>query len=140
MNVFYFNIEWMVFNLYLAILPVVFAWFLFRMPNKFMQILVGILWFLYLPNTIYVFTDLHHLVEQWPMVDNLEKIALLLQYSTLEIIGLACFLVAFYPLERILHNFKIHSEQRVYVLIIINLLFGLLMSLGKFERVNSIQV
>jgi uncharacterized membrane protein len=137
MNIFLFNTTWMLFNLYLAVLPVFFSLFLFRMQHKALTFIVGLLWFLYLPNTVYVFTDLHHLIEQWPMVDELGKFILIVQYSLLEVIGLTCFLFAFYPLERILHNLKFHNEKRVYILILINFLMGFAMSLGKFERINS---
>ena len=137
MELFLFNISWMVFNLYLAALPVVFAWFLFKMPNKFFTFIVGVLWLLYLPNTIYVFTDLHHLIEQWSMVDGGGKLILILQYTILEVVGLTCFLVALYPAEIILSKINSLKSYQTYVLIAINLFFGLLMSLGKFERVNS---
>lgn len=137
MDIFLFNIEWMVFNLYLALLPVLFAWFLFKMPNKFYTIIVGFLWFLYLPNTIYIFTDLHHLVEQWSLVNMYGKVLLLYQYAFLEIVGLWCFLVAFYPMERILKNYGLPKNKRIVMLVGLNFLMGFAMVLGKFERVNS---
>src|SRR5437762_2251292 len=34
MSIFLLNAIWMIYNLYLAILPVVFCWFLFRMPHR----------------------------------------------------------------------------------------------------------
>ena len=137
MNIFSFNISWMTYNLYLAVLPVIFSWFLFRMLNKLFTFIVGALWLLYLPNTIYVFTDLHHLVEQWPMVDVMGKFILLIQYTLLEVIGLTCFLIAFYPMEKILQQLRLTSKQIVYVLIGMNFLMGFALVIGKFERVNS---
>lgn len=137
MDFFLFNASWMIFNLFLALLPVLFCWFLFKMPNKFFTFIVGLLWFLYLPNTIYVFTDLHHLVEQWSSVSGFGKIVLIYQYALLELIGLTCFLVAFYPTEKILRNVRISQKNITYILIAINFLIGFAMVLGKFERVNS---
>lgn len=137
MDIFSFNVSWMTYNLYLAVLPVIFSWFLFRMPNKLFTLIVGFLWLLYLPNTIYVFTDLHHLVEQWPLVDAMGKFILLIQYTLLEIIGLSCFLIAFYPIEKILEKYRLTPQQIVYSLIGMNFLMGFALVIGKFERVNS---
>jgi uncharacterized membrane protein len=129
MDIFTYNIQWMGFNLYLAILPVIFSWFILKTTHKTLRFTVGILWLLYLPNTIYVFSDLHHLIEQWSMVDVFGKSILVLQYTILEIVGLTCFLIAFQPLERIL--------KKTSYLIVANFLMGFAIVLGKFERVNS---
>jgi uncharacterized membrane protein len=137
MDIFAFNLSWMTYNLYLAVLPVIFAWFLFRMPNKIFTIIVGFLWLLYLPNTVYVFTDLHHLVEQWPGVDTIGKVILIIQYTILEVLGLICFLIAFYPVEKILKQLRLTERQIIYGLIGMNFLMGYALVVGKFERVNS---
>jgi uncharacterized membrane protein len=137
MDIFSFNLSWMAYNLYLAVLPVIFAWFLFKMPNKLFTVIVGFLWLLYLPNTIYVFTDLHHLVEQWTGVDLLGKGILIIQYTLLEVIGLLCFLIAFYPVEKILRRFHLTEKQIIYSVIVMNFLMGYALVVGKFERVNS---
>jgi uncharacterized membrane protein len=137
MDIFAFNLSWMTYNLYLAVLPVIFAWFLFKMPNKFFTAIVGFLWLLYLPNTVYVFTDLHHLVEQWPGVNAIGKAILILQYTILEVIGLICFLIAFYPLEKILKQYRLAEKQIIYSVVMMNFLIGFALVVGKFERVNS---
>lgn len=137
MDIFAFNISWMTYNLYLAVLPVIFSWFLFRMPHKIFTVIVGFLWALYLPNTIYVFTDLHHLVQQWSLVDTIGKFILIIQYTILEVVGLTCFLVAFYPVEKILQQLRLSGKQIVYSLIGMNFLMGFALVIGKFERVNS---
>ena len=127
----------MAFNIYLALLPVIFSLYLFEMPYKLISWIAGIIWFLYLPNTIYVFTDLHHLIEQWSYVDNVGKIILLVQYTILEIVGLSCYLLAFYPVEIILGRIKFLKKYSLQMVILLNIFIGLIMSLGKFERVNS---
>ncbi len=137
MDVILYNLSWMAFNLYLALLPVIFSIFLFKMPNKATKYLVGALWFLYLPNTIYIYSDLHHLLEQWTMVNIFEKGLLILEYSALEVLGLACFLFAFYPIEVILREMKFSEKARVYWIVGINFLIGFVMALGKIERINS---
>ncbi len=137
MNIFLFNTSWMAFNLYLAFLPIVFYWLFFTLKGKFLKCIFALLWLVYLPNTIYVFTDLHHLVEQWIEVNTLGKLFLAYQYAFLEIIGLTCFLFAFYPLEKVIHYFKWKKDTRYTVLILLNFCIGFAMVLGKIERVNS---
>src|SRR6266403_392571 len=137
MGILLFNTFWMIYNLYLAVLPVIFCWFLFKMPHKIYTVIVVFLWFLYLPNTIYVFSDLHHLVQQWGMFNIAGKVVLLYQYTILEIIGLTCFLVGFYPFEKILNTYKITGNKATIILIALNFLMGFAVVLGKFERVNS---
>jgi len=137
MDLFTFNISWMTYNLYLAALPVAFSLILFRMPNKFFTAILAFLWLLYLPNTIYVFTDLQHLIEQWSMVGNIGKGVLLFQYTILEVIGLACFLIAFHPWEKILQKYTHSSKQFILGIVGINFLIGFAMVLGRIERVNS---
>lgn len=127
----------MFYNLYLAFLPVIFGMFLYRMPNRFYSFLLGIVWFLYLPNTIYVYSDLHHLVEQWTRVDVMWQIALVIQYSIFVAIGLACYLVAFYPLEKALQGSYRRERIAPYVIIFVNFLLGYAMAVGKFARINS---
>jgi|SRR6185369_2309091 len=137
MGILLFNTFWMIYNLYLAVLSVIFCWFLFKMPHRIYTVIVAFLWFLYLPNTIYVFSDLHHLVEQWGSFNIAGRIVLLYQYSILEVIGLTCFLVAFYPFEKILQKIKITGQKATLILIALNFLMGFAVVLGKFERVNS---
>jgi len=129
MNLIFYNIEWMAFNLYLAILPVIFAWFILKTKHKTLKFIVGILWILYLPNTIYIITDLHHLIKQWEIVNVLEKLVLVMQYLLLEAIGLVCFFIAFQPFEKWI--------TKSFYLIAINFIMAFAMVLGKIERVNS---
>ena len=128
MHILYYNFSWMWFNLYLAVLPLIFCWLFFRIKNKFFKYVFGFLWLLYLPNSIYIFTDLHHLIEQWGRVSEEVKVLLAAQYIIFEAIGLAAFIVGFAPLERFF---------RPWQLITLNFLFGFAMVLGKVERVNS---
>ncbi len=137
MDLLSFNFFWMLYNLYLAVLPVIFSKFIFKMPNKFFTAIVGVLWFLYLPNTIYVFTDLQHLVDQWPNVSLPVQAVLVVQYGLLELIGLICFLVAYYPIEIILRKFKVSELNITRIIIAFNFVIGFAMVLGRIERVNS---
>jgi uncharacterized membrane protein len=65
MGVFLFNIDWMSFNVMLALLAVLFGFFFMQAKGKILQYLFGMLWFFFLPNTIYLYTDLQHILQQW---------------------------------------------------------------------------
>ena len=137
MDLFLYYFPWMIYNLYLAFLPVIFGLFLFRMPNKFYSFLLGIIWFLYLPNTIYVYTDLQHLIEQWSNVTVFIQVLLVIQYAIFVTLGLACYLVAFYPFEKMLRGAPWRETFRPYIIILVNFVIGFALVVGKFHRVNS---
>jgi uncharacterized membrane protein len=61
----------------------------------YVKVILGVLWLLLLPNTIYILTDLGHLVHQWGSGNLLHRTAWILQYILLGIIGLVTYLVAF---------------------------------------------
>lgn len=127
----------MTWNLALAILPVLFSFFLFRKINKVFKAVIFILWFLFLPNTVYVVTDVIHLIRQWEYFDGVGRMILLFQYGIFVFIGLTCFVVAFAPWERILQQFFRSDKQIVGSLIALNFLMGFALVIGRFERVNS---
>ncbi|HVF69228.1 MAG TPA: DUF1361 domain-containing protein, partial [Xanthomonadales bacterium] len=55
-------------NIFLAVLPVILGWSFFIIKNKVWKIIFGAIWLAFLPNSIYVFTDLINLINQWSRV------------------------------------------------------------------------
>lgn len=137
MDILLYNTSWMTFNLFLAVLPVLFSFFLFRKTHKLIQFVAFLLWFLFLPNTVYVITDLIHLIRQWGYFDSIGKIVLFLQYTIFLAIGLICFLIAFAPWERIFKKYISSNILVLFCLIAINFVIGFAMVLGRTERLNS---
>lgn len=137
MDIFTYNVSWMTWNLSLAVLPVLFSFFLFRKVNNVFKATMFVLWFLFLPNTIYVITDLIHLFDDWGYFSTGGKIVLLIQYGIFEIIGLTCFLVAFYPMEKLFTQWGLKGKQFLFGLIGMHFLMGFAMVLGRVERMNS---
>lgn len=137
MDIFAYNVSWMTWNLSLAVLPVLFSFFLFRKVNNVFKAAMFVLWFLFLPNTIYVITDLIHLFDDWGYFSTGGKIVLLIQYGIFEIIGLTCFLVAFYPMEKLFTQWGLKGKQFLFGLIGMHFLMGFAMVLGRVERANS---
>jgi uncharacterized membrane protein len=126
----------MAFNLFLAFLPVLFIWLYFAFKNKVLKGLFLILWLLYLPNSIYIITDLIHLFEDWASLTYTEKLVVLFQHITFELLGLFAFLLAMYPFEKILRKSQ-WKKQTTLILVALNFLLGFAMVLGRVDRVNS---
>lgn len=135
-----YNLTWMLFNSFLAVLAVVFGYYFITISYRPLKVLFGILWILFLPNTIYMFTDLMHLIHQWHRVALSERPLLLLQYFVLEFVGFATFVLAFRPFEKIIEHFKLHKKRQAIVIIGFNFLIGFGMVLGRIERINSWEV
>lgn len=135
-----YNISWMLFNSFLAVLAVVFGYYFIKISNRPLKIFFGILWILFLPNTIYMFTDLMHLIHQWNRVELSARPFLLLQYVLLEVVAFATFVLAFRPFERIIEHVKLHKNRQAIVIIVFNFLIAFGMVLGRIERINSWEV
>lgn len=142
MEILTFNVLWMVWNSFLAILPVGFAFLYFKTHRTLYKAALAVLWLLFFPNALYVMTDIEHIIYQWPMLGIVERFFALIQYVHLEVIGLTAFIISLYAFEkeirRILH--KSHRKLVPGIVISLNFLTGFAMIMGKVERVNSWEV
>lgn len=137
MPILVYNVSWMLYNCFLAFLALGFSYFFLVSKNTIIKIIFGILWVLFLPNTIYIFTDLVHLIDQWPFLSPSYRIPLLVQYSILETVGLVTFFFSLYPFEKIILPKNLHKRKKVRYLIIFNFFIAFAMVLGRVERINS---
>lgn len=137
MPIILFNFSWMAFNVFLAVIPVVLAYIFIKTHNTPVKILTGILWLLFLPNTIYVFTDMLHMLNQWGKLHGWEKVAVVLQFAVLQVIGFVTFILAFRPFEVILKWLRYNEKKRLWATIVFNFLIAFGLVLGRVERVNS---
>ncbi len=135
-----YNAGWMLYNIFLALLALGFGYFFIISKYKFAKYLSGILWLLFLPNTIYIFTDLVHLIDQWAIVDWDIKIVLVLQYLVFQIVGFVTFAFSMYPFEKIILTWKYFRSRKILVLILFNFFIAFGMVLGRVERINSWEV
>jgi len=142
MNILIDNVFWMVFNCMLAVISVFFSWFFLRTKQPFFRVICFFLWFVYLPNTLYLFTDLIHLLRQWVRVEDSDKVVLLFQYFALEVVGFMTFMLAVAPFERFLFTSKCRKEKKLnYTLILlVNFSIGFGIVLGRVERINSWEI
>ena len=139
MNVLLDNMSMIGLNSFLALTPLLFGWLMVKTRQKFLQLAFALLWFFFLPNTLYTLTDLRYLPEQWHSVHSSGKIALALQYLLYEMLGVSSFLLALYLLEKLLVRSHWRKKQVVLAvcLIVVNFCIGLGIVLGRVQRLNS---
>ncbi len=140
MPIIIYNESWMIYNCFLAFLALGFGYFFVISENKFIKAVFGILWLLFLPNTIYIFTDLEHLIDQWTLLPFFLRILLLLQYILFEFVGIATFVIALFPFEKIILSLRQFKNKKIQVLIVFNFFIAFGMVLGRVERINSWEV
>lgn len=124
-----FNLDWMSFNLSLAIIPVILAWSAYLIKNKILKTILLIIWLTFIPNAIYIITDVLHLIEQTQNISPLTLILLHIQYLIFITLGLLTHILSLYPIEKMLKNQTL--------LIAINFLIGFGIVLGRIHRLNS---
>lgn len=126
-------------NSFLALIPLLCGWLMVKTRQKLLQLAFALLWFFFLPNTLYILTDLQYLPEQWHQVHTAGKVAVAFQYLLYELLGVGCFLLALSALEKLL----LHSRWRkkhvmlTVCLIVVNFCIGLGIVLGRVQRLNS---
>lgn len=124
------NFSWMAYNILLAVIPVLLAQLFFRSKSVFMKIILFVGWLFFVPNTIYIFTDVLHFIDQIKEVGFFGMVILTAQYAGFFIAGFLTFILSMYPVER---KLKLSSS----VIIGINLIIGFGMVIGRVHRLNS---
>jgi len=103
----------------------------------------GFLWLIFLPNTIYILTDITHLLEDWPRVNSLFKLILILQYTLFSIFGIITFVAAVYFFQKLLERKSAGRRKKgikvstITAICILNFVVGFGVILGGIRRTNS---
>ena len=135
MDVFLNNFNFLLFNTFLALIPVLFGWLMSKANSVFAKTWTGFVWFVFLPNTIYLLTDVTHLFEDWSKVDALFKLILVIQYSLFSMFGIISFVISVYFFQKIM---KKQSKTAAFAAIcILNFMVGFAVILGGIERASS---
>lgn len=139
MELFWDNFEWINLNVGLAALGVIFGWLFYITRATLIKLGFFILWLLFVPNTLYLITDIQHLGGQLVGYGLKESILLTIQFITLVILGVFTFLLGVYPFELFIRKQlpKSYRELRIPLLVLVNFLIGMAIILGKVERSHS---
>lgn len=142
MGIVLYDISWMAFNVSLALIAVIFAWTAYKTTSIVWKSILSFLWLLFIPNTIYMLTDIGHLFEDWHKVGRAYQPLLVLLYTILMIIAVITFFFGMYPVERVLLGGKPRKHEHLAstFMIALNFIIGFGIVLGRIERTNSWEV
>ena len=144
------NLKWMGWNLFLASIPVIISFIIFRKKlwekPSLLRIPLAfciVIFYFFLPNSPYVITDIIHLVRQikdykyFRLSDNHIIVLLIPQFLLFIFIGFSFYVIAFQKMIHLLLEFK----WKIAIIWIIKIINPLIMSigifLGRFYRFNS---
>lgn len=131
------NLNWMSFNLTLAVIPLILTILVQKRVHPALKAILFTSWFLFLPNTIYLITDFQYLPRQILQAGVYEKLFLLMEYFFLSSFGVFSYLAALAPLKVVIKKLHIKKQNKsiFYVLFHFMVAFGVV--LGKTQRTHS---
>ena len=76
MSVLLDNMSMIGLNSFLALIPILCGWLMVKIRQPLLQVTFALLWFSFLPNTLYILTDMQYLPEQWLAMTTVGKLGL----------------------------------------------------------------
>lgn len=137
MNIVTQNFVWMMQNVLLAFIPIILVIVLRRKLNIIVYILVFFLWLLFLPNTVYLITDLQHLPPQLMKARNGEELFLIIQYTVLAAFGVMTYVYSLEPVGTIFRKLRLPAVKKEVLYIAINYVVSFGVMIGRFQRTHS---
>src|SRR3989304_10472592 len=133
------NIPWMVFNVFLAVVPIGFGYLMLKKKNLMIKLFASFIWFFFLPNTIYLTTDIIHFPEDAARTSGIFLAINLLLYIALIVLGVVTYIIAVDPFERLLFKDKTKKQrgQNLHLIYILNFFVGFGVVLGRIHGLNS---
>lgn len=122
----------LVWNLFLALLPVYFSLKAREAKQSFKLLVYSCAWLLFFPNSMYIVTDLFHLSHRPPVQLWYD---LLLLFST-AVNGVVLGFLSLSNMEEVFSKYRVGVHRRIIVFCLM-LLCGYGIYLGRFERWNS---
>lgn len=139
MNLILYNLGWMSWNILLALISMLLGKLSLRIKPKVLHFLFTLVFLLFIPNTVYIVTDLAHLFQRWNTVDTLIKVLLLVQYLLFVPIGFITFISSLRLLKmNLVQNYTKFSHTGSIFLLNFLIAFGVV--IGRVQRANSWEV
>ncbi len=153
-TLFFHNIQWMRWNLFLAIIPLILSGILFLNPSlqdsetlqesrklhrNFWWWLGVAIFTLFLPNAAYIITDIIHFVDDLRdsrVSSNGIIFVIIPQYIIFLIVGFQCHVISLMNLGQYLQR-KVLINQIIAVELAVNFICAFGIYLGRFNRLNS---
>ena len=133
-----YNLSWITLNVFLAFVPVVFTILLRRRMHIVVKWFLLLLWFFFLPNTIYLITDLQWMPGQLLATEMPEQAVLFAQYIILTFLGIFTYFFSLEPIGRQVAKKKMKGLSKNMLYIILNCILAFAVVLGKVQRTHSI--
>jgi len=142
MDIVLYNVVWMTVNIFLAFVALVSGFALLKFKSLTLKILFLLIWITFIPNTIYIVTDIAHLFDQFNKVSFIAKPVLFLEYFILEAAGIISFVASVHVFEKLLYLSPVKKKKILvtFLIILLNFLIGFGVVLGRIERTNSWEI
>jgi uncharacterized membrane protein len=138
MPLFAHNFGWMMLNALLAFVPIILVIIMRRKLNIILYLALFFLWLIFLPNAVYLITDVQHLPKQLLASNGmLEQLFLLMQYALLAAFGVMTYVYALEPASKVLKRLKFPEVKQEITFIAINYVVAFGVMVGKFQRTHS---
>lgn len=131
------NLIWMAQNAMLAFVPIILVIILRKKLNTLLYILLFFLWLIFLPNSVYLITDLQHLPNQLIKAKDGEQLLLLIQYAILASLGIMTYAYSLEPISNVFKRLRLPEVRREILYIFINYIIAFGVMVGKFQRTHS---
>jgi uncharacterized membrane protein len=128
----------MLWNIALALVSVCAGYYLIKVRGMVMRILLVVAWILFVPNCLYLVTDIVHVIHQFGTISRATDVYLVLWYTIVISIGVYAhlwsmlFMISF--MER---QMRIASRDILQLGLLMQIAIGLGMMLGRVGRLNS---
>lgn len=145
-NALCFDPGWMLWNIFLAFVGAAFGYYFWKSNKKVFVMLFGLAWFFFVPNTIYIITDIKHLIRNLPLLEFLwEQVAYIILYSIFLPIAFISYFCSMFFFRK---AYKKHLSENKYLknisfntlVILLNTLFALAVAMGRIQRTNSWEI
>ncbi len=131
------NIPWMSLNVFLALIPVALSYPLLKNPLRIRNVPIFLLWVLFLPNSIYLLSDLEHLMNQISGENFLGVAALAFQYALLVSFGILTYFLALLPIEWLMRSKNAGLRLKIITYTAVSFIMAFGVVLGKIQRTHS---